>query len=90
MSTGPRSVLDFHRENPTNHFENPSLDEDGPATARAFVRIGACQGCGACLLTCPAHAIRPAGGILTVRDDLCTGCLECIEVCPVDAIEETP
>ncbi|MDB1088449.1 4Fe-4S binding protein [Streptomyces sp. ACA25] len=49
---------------------------------------GRCAGCGACLLTCPVHAIRPLGGRLLVRDDLCTGCSECIEVCPVDAIEE--
>jgi electron transport complex protein RnfB len=47
-----------------------------------------CAGCGACLLTCPEHAIRPYGGSLTVRDDLCTGCGECVEICPVDAIEE--
>lgn len=53
-----------------------------------------CQGCGACLLTCPEHAIRPqkvpSGSPvpLVVRGDLCTGCGECIEVCPVDAIEE--
>ncbi|GAA2461945.1 indolepyruvate ferredoxin oxidoreductase subunit alpha [Streptomyces macrosporus] len=48
-----------------------------------------CAGCGACLLTCPVHAIRPLGGALLVRAELCTGCLECVEVCPVDAIEET-
>lgn len=48
-----------------------------------------CQGCGACLLTCPAHAIRPHGSPLHVLADLCTGCLECVEVCPVDAIETT-
>lgn len=53
--------------------------------------VGACQGCGACLATCPEHAIRPAGGHLHVRADLCTGCGECLEICPVDAIElETP
>ncbi|HEU5157811.1 MAG TPA: 4Fe-4S dicluster domain-containing protein [Streptosporangiaceae bacterium] len=61
-----------------------------------------CQGCGACLLTCPEHAVRPrlpagpAGdglgggphaGPLRVVDELCTGCLECVDVCPVDAIE---
>ena len=45
-----------------------------------------CQGCGACLLTCPEHAIRPEGGALLVRSDLCSGCGECVEVCPVDAI----
>ncbi len=50
-----------------------------------------CQGCGACLLTCPEHAIRPDsrhGGRLVVLDDLCTGCGECLEICPADAIEE--
>ncbi|HEV7826615.1 MAG TPA: 4Fe-4S binding protein [Mycobacteriales bacterium] len=56
------------------------------ATATAPVVIRACQGCGACLLTCPEHAIRPDGGVLVVRADLCTGCGECVEICPVDAI----
>lgn len=51
--------------------------------------IGACQGCGACLLTCPTHAIRPHGRRLLVRPDLCTGCGECVEICPVDAITLT-
>ena len=47
-----------------------------------------CRGCGACLLTCPEHAIRP-GAVrpLVVLDDRCTGCGECVEVCPADAIE---
>ncbi len=47
-----------------------------------------CRGCGACLLTCPEHAIRP-GAVrpLVVLDDLCTGCGECVEICPADAIE---
>jgi NAD-dependent dihydropyrimidine dehydrogenase PreA subunit len=49
---------------------------------------GECRGCGACLLTCPEHAIRP-GAVrpLVVLDDLCTGCGECVEICPADAIE---
>ncbi|NUR32164.1 MAG: 4Fe-4S binding protein [Catenulispora sp.] len=51
-----------------------------------IAEVHACQGCGACLLTCPEHAIRPEGGALLVRDDRCTGCGECVEVCPVDAI----
>ena len=52
----------------------------------AAVIIGACQGCGACLLTCPEHAIRPAGGTLRVLDSLCTGCAECLEICPAGVI----
>ncbi len=48
-----------------------------------------CRGCGACLLTCPQHAIRPAasGQPLMVLSHLCTECGECVEVCPADAIE---
>lgn len=55
----------------------------------AVVTIGACQGCGACLLTCPVHAIRPTPAGLRVTDR-CTGCLECLEICPVDAIRVDP
>ena len=46
-----------------------------------------CRGCGACLLTCPEHAIRPAGGLLVILGDTCTECGECVEICPADAIE---
>jgi electron transport complex protein RnfB len=60
-----------------------------PPAGVATVTDG-CAGCGACLLTCPEHAIRPYGGTLLVRDDLCTACGECVEVCPVDAIEIGP
>ncbi|MEO3778840.1 4Fe-4S binding protein [Micromonospora sp. B11E3] len=56
------------------------------AQLTAPVVIGPCQGCGACLLTCPTHAIRPTPAGLRVRADRCTGCLECLEICPVDAI----
>jgi ferredoxin len=57
------------------------------------VVTGRCQGCGACLLTCPESAIRPARrpargpARLIVLERLCTGCGECVEVCPVDAID---
>jgi ferredoxin len=55
----------------------------------------ACRGCGACLLTCPQRAIRPAAGPsrtagpLLVLTDRCDGCGECVEVCPADAIDVT-
>ena len=58
-------------------------------SSRLVAEVGACQGCGACLLTCPEHAIRPDGGRLTVLAEKCTGCGECQEVCPVDVIEMT-
>jgi ferredoxin len=61
------------------------------AGAAPVAVTGRCQGCGACLLTCPEHAIRPpadrTGPVLEVRADLCTGCLECVEICPVDAVD---
>jgi ferredoxin len=62
---------------------------DAPRS-RVVASVGACQGCGACLLTCPEHAIRPRGGQLFVCADRCTGCGECVEVCPVDVIELVP
>jgi ferredoxin len=49
----------------------------------------ACTACGACLLTCPEHAIVPTVP-LQVRTDRCTACGECIEVCPADAVLEVP
>lgn len=57
--------------------------------AHAPVVIDGCQGCGACLITCPERALTAAPGGPTVAAGRCTGCGECIEVCPVDAISCT-
>ncbi|MDQ3885900.1 MAG: cobalamin biosynthesis protein [Actinomycetota bacterium] len=46
----------------------------------------ACTGCGACLLTCPEHALRPAPGRPLVISWKCSWCGECVEICPTDAI----
>ena len=54
-----------------------------------YVFTSDCTACGACLLTCPEHAIV-AGLPLRVRDDRCTSCGECVEVCPADAVLELP
>jgi Pyruvate/2-oxoacid:ferredoxin oxidoreductase delta subunit len=54
-----------------------------------FLVTSRCAGCGACLLTCPEHAIRPGADVpLVILTARCTGCGECVEVCPVDAVEE--
>jgi ferredoxin len=55
----------------------------------SYVVTADCTACGACLLTCPEHAIV-AGLPLRVRDDRCTSCGECVEVCPADAVVEVP
>jgi ferredoxin len=53
---------------------------------QAPIVIDACQGCGACILTCPERALRPAPGNPALILSRCTACGECIEICPVDAI----
>lgn len=50
-----------------------------------YVVTDDCTACGACLLTCPEHAIVPSLP-LQFRADRCTDCGECVEVCPRDAI----
>lgn len=46
----------------------------------------ACTACGACLLTCPERALRPAPQRPVVVESRCTSCGECMEICPADAI----
>mgnify|MGYP000444483537 CR=1 FL=1 len=55
----------------------------------AYLITADCTACGACLLTCPEHAIVAAIP-LVVREDRCTSCGECVEVCPVDCIPLDP
>lgn len=45
-----------------------------------------CTACGACLRTCPEHALRPAPLRPVVVAARCTSCGECVEICPPDAI----
>ena len=45
-----------------------------------------CTACGACLRTCPEHALRPAPQRPAVIAIRCTSCGECVEICPTDAI----
>ena len=54
-----------------------------------YLVTDACTACGACLLTCPEHAIAPSLPLQVVADR-CTSCGECVEVCPADAVLEVP
>jgi Pyruvate/2-oxoacid:ferredoxin oxidoreductase delta subunit len=45
-----------------------------------------CTACGACLVTCPERALRPAPRRPLALAERCTGCGECVEICPRDAI----
>lgn len=47
-----------------------------------------CTACGACLVTCPEHALLRAPKRPTVVDSACTACWACIEICPAGAILE--
>lgn len=47
-----------------------------------------CIGCGACVATCPAEAIKLEGGIAKIDQKKCTKCGKCLEVCPVEAISK--
>ncbi len=58
----------------------------------AIVNIGIsarCTACGACVATCPEHALAAGPKRPATRPERCTACLACVEVCPVDAIAIT-
>ena len=54
---------------------------------RIMVDPGDCEGCGACVLRCPNHAIvLDENGIARIDPDACLTCGYCAPVCPVRAI----
>ena len=44
-----------------------------------------CNGCEACLASCPYEAIEMVDGVAWINEK-CTICLACIEACPIEAI----
>lgn len=64
-------------------------DEATPRTTPWSVAIDdSCTACGACLSTCPEHALLSAARRPMVVDLRCTGCGECVEICPRGAITD--
>ncbi len=59
-----------------------------PAARQSVLITDACTACGACLATCPEHALHRAPKRPTVDDAACTACWACIEICPAGAILE--
>jgi cobalt-precorrin 5A hydrolase/precorrin-3B C17-methyltransferase len=65
---------------PTAHDEPLRTDEPP-------LRIDArCTACGACVVTCPEHALAPARHRPTLDPARCSECWACVEVCPTGAI----
>jgi heterodisulfide reductase subunit A len=54
---------------------------------KAFVISDLCNGCNACVSTCPTNAISMQDGKAKIDPFLCTGCGACIPVCPQEAID---
>ena len=48
-----------------------------------------CQGCLACMRSCPTHAIRVKDRKASVREDHCIDCGACLTSCPWNAINAT-
>lgn len=54
---------------------------------KAFVISDLCNGCNACVPTCPTNAISMQDGKAKINPFQCTGCGACIPVCPQEAID---
>jgi heterodisulfide reductase subunit A len=54
---------------------------------KAFVISDLCNGCNACVPTCPTNAISMEDGKAKINPFLCTGCGACIPLCPQEAID---
>lgn len=59
----------------------------GEVRSRTSLVVGdGCTACGACVVTCPTGALRPAPRRPRFEPLACTLCAGCVEVCPTDAV----
>ena len=55
-----------------------------------IIDIEKCDGCGACVDSCPTEVLGIVEGRVKVIDsDLCTDCAICVQVCPYHILEVT-
>ena len=52
----------------------------------ARVDAQSCNGCGACVESCPVDIITMHNDVAVIDENQCTGCGVCVDKCPVNAI----
>jgi heterodisulfide reductase subunit A len=87
---GPKDVRDTVSDSLGAAAKTVSFLGDGIVSAspeKAFVNIGACDGCGDCFPVCPVSAITLNDDKAEVDPFLCNGCGGCVPACPREAID---
>lgn len=56
-------------------------------TARPFIHVDKCKGCGVCRNSCPPSAISIEAGKAQIDETKCIRCYCCQELCPENAVE---
>jgi NAD-dependent dihydropyrimidine dehydrogenase PreA subunit len=54
------------------------------------IELGRCTGCGVCVDSCRAGAIRIIANHAVIDDSLCDQCEACISACPQEALSSVP
>jgi ferredoxin len=53
----------------------------------AVVKFELCEGCAACVDTCPSGAIELKDVKAVIDTEVCADCAACVDTCPTSAIE---